>query len=90
MALGADGRRVFWLVLSEGLAIVCGGTAVGLLGAAAVRRGLDAQLYGVGALDPVILSAVLGLLAAVTFVAVAIPARRAARTDPMVAMSGTD
>jgi predicted permease len=90
MALGADGRRVFRLVLSEGLVIVCGGAAVGLLGAAAMRRGLDAQLYGVGALDPVILSAVLGLLAAVTFVAIAIPARRAARTDPMVAMSGTD
>lgn len=87
MALGADARRVFRLVLGEGLAIVVTGALLGLAGAALLRRAIDAQLYGVGALDLTILAAVAALLAAVTLVAITIPAGRAARTDPTVAMS---
>ncbi len=87
MALGADRPRLFRLVLGEGLLIVVTGALLGLAGAAAVRRALETQLYGVGALDPVVLSAVVGLLSAVTLVAIAIPAGRAAHTHPTAAMS---
>lgn len=87
MALGADRPRVFRLVLREGVLIVAVGTLLGLAGAAALRRALEAQLYGIGALDPVVLSTVVGLLGVVTLVAIVIPAGRAARTEPTVAMS---
>lgn len=87
MALGADRPQVFRLVLIEGARIVAAGGLLGLVGAAALRRALDAQLYGVNSFDPTVLATVVGLLSAVTLAAIAIPARRAARTDPTVAMS---
>ena len=76
------------MVLREGVVIVAVGALLGLAGAAALRRALDAQLYRIGALDPIVVSTVVGLLAAVTLIAITIPAGRAARTDPTVAMSG--
>jgi putative ABC transport system permease protein len=75
------------LILGEGLAITGVGLLVGLAGAVALRRVLQAQLFGVGAFDPTVLSLVLLLLGAVAVVACYAPARRATRIDPIVALN---
>lgn len=82
MALGSTAGRIFGLVLREGGAIVGLGLLLGLLGAAALRRGLDSLLYGVGSFDPAVLTAVLTLLAGVGLVACVLPGLRAVRIDP--------
>jgi predicted permease len=87
MALGAGAARIFGLVLGEGAAIVAAGGLVGLAGVFFLRRAVESQLYGVGAMDPLVLVTVGGLLAAVALAACVIPARRAARTDPTVALT---
>jgi ABC-type antimicrobial peptide transport system permease subunit len=86
MALGAGAPRIFGLVLTEGATIVGLGIVLGLLGAFVLRRSLESQLYGVGAMDTVVVTAVGGLLIAVALLACVIPARRAARTVPVVAL----
>ena len=87
MALGGDARGVFRLVLAEGLALLGIGLAIGVLGAAALRTALESQLYGLTATDPLVLASVAALLAAVAIAACALPARRAARIDPLVALT---
>lgn len=87
MALGAGASNIFRMVLTEGAAIVAVGSLFGLLGAFLLRRTLQSQLYGIGAMDPGVLAGVAGLLATVALVACVLPARRAARTDPIVALS---
>lgn len=87
MALGADARRIFRLVLSDGAIMIGAGTAIGLMGATLLRRTIETQLYGTKALEPAVLVLVSGLLAVVALLATAIPARRAARTDPNTALS---
>jgi len=87
LALGSDARRIFGLIVREGMALMAAGLVVGLAGAIAIRRTLEAQLYGVGALDPVVLGSVGVMLAAVAFTACSLPARRATRIDPMVALN---
>jgi predicted permease len=87
IALGSDARRVFGLVLREGAALVAAGLVVGVAGAFALRRVLQAQLYGVGAMDPLVLALVCVVLAVVALIACAVPARRAARIDPLVALA---
>lgn len=87
MALGAANSRIFTLVLREGGMIVAFGTAFGLAGAFALRQTIQAQLYEVGAMDGRIVAMVAGLLMAVALVACLLPARRAAKTDPMIALS---
>ena len=87
MALGAGAPRIFALVLSEGATIVALGALLGLTGAFFLRRTLDSVLYGVGAMDTTVLVAVGALLAVVATLACVIPARRAARTDPTVALT---
>jgi len=86
MALGADARRIFSLVLKDGMVIIAGGTLAGLAGATLLRRAIEVQLYGIGAMEPVVLLFVTGLLVGVALLATAIPARRAARTDPNIAL----
>jgi putative ABC transport system permease protein len=86
VALGADKVRVVWLVLSQGALLVGMGIAVGLAGALALSRLLGAMLYGVGARDPVTFASVPVLLALVALVATLIPAWRAARVDPVIAL----
>jgi predicted permease len=86
MALGSDARGIFRLVLSEGVVLLGVGLTLGLAGAFLVRRAMESQLYGVGAMDPVVLSVVAGVLALVALAACAVPARRAARIDPVVAL----
>jgi predicted permease len=87
LALGSDARRIFGLVVSEGLWLVAVGVAAGLAGAFAIRRAMETQLFGVQPMDPLVLSLVAGVLAAVAFLACAVPARRAARIDPMIALA---
>ena len=83
MALGADGRALQRSVVADGLRLTGIGLAVGLVlsvGLAGLARNV---LYGVSILDPVTVGAVLALFSGVTLVASAIPARRAARVDPL-------
>jgi ABC-type antimicrobial peptide transport system permease subunit len=87
MALGAASGSIFSLVLREGGLIVGAGAALGLLGSLLVSRALEAQLYEVGAMDPVVVSTVAIILGMVALVACVLPARRAARTDPMIALT---
>jgi putative ABC transport system permease protein len=86
MALGAQPRNVFGLVMRDGMIVTLAGVALGLAGAFAATRVLGSQLYGVGTTDALTFGAVSLLLAAVALVASYIPARRAMKVDPMVAL----
>jgi predicted permease len=86
MAMGAQRNNVLWLVLLQGLAPVGVGIAAGLAGAAGVTRLLQSLLYGVEPNDAVTFALASLLLAVVALLACAIPAWRATRVDPMVAL----
>ncbi len=88
MALGSSIRAVFGLVLADGARIVGVGLALGLAGAFLAGSYIESQLFGVRALDPVVIASVGLILAAVSFVAVSIPARRAASVSPVIALAG--
>lgn len=83
VALGADRGTVIWMVLREGLRLTLLGAVIGLVAAAAGARLVKGLLYGVGTLDPVAFTAVPLVLVAVAALAVYLPARGAARADPM-------
>jgi predicted permease len=87
-ALGAQRGDVLRLVVGESMRRVAIGLAVGLLGAVGLARVLSSQLYGVAAVDPVTFTVTPILLGAVALFASWIPARRAARVDPLVALRG--
>jgi putative ABC transport system permease protein len=86
MALGAGTGNVLRLVLKEGMMLVGGGVAVGLIVAAAVTRLLASFLYGVSPLDAITFVAIPLTLALVALVANYLPARRATKVDPMEAL----
>jgi putative ABC transport system permease protein len=86
MALGADGANVLKLMLREGLRITLIGVGIGIAVALAVGRFIAGYLYGVKAYDPVTFVAVALLLISVALAACYLPARRATRVDPMVAL----
>ena len=86
MALGARREGVLRLVIGQGLAPVAAGVAVGLALALAATRLMSSLLYGVSATDPLTFGAVALFLGAVALVATYIPARRATRVDPLVAL----
>jgi len=86
MAFGAEVRNVLGMVLREGLRLVVAGVAVGLLGAWALSRYLTSILYAVRATDLATYFLAALLLTAVALVACLIPARRATKVDPMVAL----
>jgi putative ABC transport system permease protein len=86
LALGARRSDIIRLVVGNGLVLVLTGIVIGLAGAMALTRVLTSLLYGVSATDPVIFAGVSLGLVAVTLLASYIPARRAARVDPMIAL----
>ncbi len=86
MALGAARSRVLALVVGQGLVLTISGVVIGLLAAATLTRFLSSQLFGVGATDPVTFATVSVLLLAVSTLATLIPAMRATRVDPVVAL----
>ncbi|HEY9226218.1 MAG TPA: ABC transporter permease [Gemmatimonadaceae bacterium] len=86
VALGAQRGHVLGLVLRQGLALAIAGIVVGLAGALALTRTLSSLLYGVTPTDVVTFTSVPLLLGAVTIIATLIPARRATRIDPLVAI----
>lgn len=86
LALGARSRDVLRLVLGRGLRLAVAGAALGLAGALALTRFLAGQLYGVRPIDPLTFAAMTTLLVLVALAATWLPARRAARVDPIVAL----
>ena len=86
MALGATWRSVMQMVMSRGVVLTGAGVAIGAVLAWSVTRGMSTLLYGVAAADPLTFAIVAGLLGAVSAVACAIPAVRAARVDPMLVL----
>jgi len=86
IALGAQRLDVFSLVVGKGLKLAVIGSAIGLLGALAVTRLVSRLLYGVSPIDPATFAGMSLLLVAVAMLASWIPARRAARVDPMEAL----
>jgi len=86
MALGASPRQVFGLVVRQGIRVVAIGAVTGIATALALTRYLGSLLYGVRPIDPLAYVAVTVLLLIVTMAACYIPARRATKVDPMVAL----
>jgi putative ABC transport system permease protein len=86
MALGAKPSGIVGMVLKNGMTLALTGLAAGALGAIGLTRFIATQLFGVKALDPWSFALALGLLLAVATLAAYLPARRAAKVDPMVAL----
>jgi putative ABC transport system permease protein len=86
MALGATTSEVFRLVIGEGLRLTAVGLLFGVAGSIAVGRLLTTMLFGVGPADPRVFAGTAAVLVAAAALACVIPARRATRVDPMVAL----
>jgi putative ABC transport system permease protein len=86
VALGATSRQVMQTFLRQSMRLAAIGLAIGAVGALAVGGLLASQLYGVGSRDPVTLVGTALLLALVAAVATYLPARRATRVDPVIAL----
>ena len=86
MALGAERKSVLWLVLREVALMVLAGVAIGLPIAVALSRVVQSQLFALSAYDPIALAGAAVLLTTVALVAGYLPARRATRVDPMLAL----
>jgi ABC-type antimicrobial peptide transport system permease subunit len=86
MALGAKPGSVVWLVMKEVLILLAIGLAIGIPAAAALGRYVATQLYGIKASDPIIGGATVITLLIVAGAAGLIPARRASRIDPILAL----
>jgi predicted permease len=86
LALGADPSRISRLVVREGMVVAGAGVAVGVIGAVATTRLASSLLYGVSARDPITIVSVAATLLAVSALANYIPARKASRVDPLLAL----
>jgi len=88
LALGAHPRRIAGEVVRSGVRLAIVGGVIGVLGALALARTLEAVLHGVSSTDPVALASVATLFVLIAAVACWLPARRAARVDPVGALRG--
>jgi putative ABC transport system permease protein len=86
VALGARSRDVLTMILSQGMRTIMIGIIIGLAGSFALTRTMQSLLFGVTATDPLTFVAVIALLIAAALAACYIPARRATKIDPMVAL----
>jgi putative ABC transport system permease protein len=86
MALGAQVGQVLGMILGQGALLAGLGLLLGVVGAVALHGVLASLLFGVTPTDPLIFAAVVALLALVSFLACLLPAQRAARVDPLVAL----
>jgi putative ABC transport system permease protein len=86
MALGAGARDVLRLVIGQGMKLVLAGVAIGLAGAFALTRLMKTLLFGVSAYDPLTFVSIALLLALVALLSCWIPARRATRVNPIIAL----
>jgi putative ABC transport system permease protein len=86
LALGAQAENVLGFIVWRGMRLFLLGAALGLVAALALTRWLESMLFGVGAMDPLTFIAIAGLLAGVAFLACWIPARRATKVDPIIAL----
>jgi putative ABC transport system permease protein len=87
LALGSSNGAIFELVLREGLLLIGIGLVMGAVGAVALRKSLESQLFGIRATDPFVLLTVTVVLAAVAVIACAVPARQATKIDPIIALT---
>jgi putative ABC transport system permease protein len=85
-ALGASRGAIVAMIVRQGMALTAIGIALGLLGAAAASQAIAAMLFDVSSLDPLAYFGVVALLSSVSMIACGVPAWRAARIDPMVAL----
>jgi predicted permease len=86
VALGAQRMNILTMAIGEGMQLVVIGLAIGLIGAATMTRFVRAMLFDVSPFDPVTFAVISATLAAVAFLACYVPARRATRVDPLVAL----
>ena len=86
MALGAERTNIFKLVLAHGMSLIAIGIGIGLIGAVAAGRALTSLLYNVGAIDAGAVIIAVSSLVLVALIACCVPARRATRVDPIVAL----
>jgi putative ABC transport system permease protein len=88
LALGATPTQVFWLMMRRGQLLAIAGVVIGLLVTYQVGRSVSSLVYGVRAADPLVLASATLIVIVMTSIATALPARRAARVDPIRALRG--
>jgi hypothetical protein len=89
LALGAPRDAVVRLIVASALRLALGGATLGLLGAWMLTRFLSTIVFGVGTRDPITFAAIAALIVFAAFLAALMPARRATRADPMLALRGS-
>jgi putative ABC transport system permease protein len=87
IALGSTTQGIFQLVIREGLWLVVTGIVIGLSGVVLLRHVLEAQIYGLAPMDPLVMIVVVGTLGAIALAACSLPAGRATRVDPVAALN---